>query len=177
MICLYKGARGKGKTLTMVRDAKNFYKNGYKIITNLEVTFGEKMSNEDILELDKNSKIFNAVLVIDEIQIFFDSRRHARKENLNFSNFIQQTRKRNIHILCTTQYSNTIDLRLRQHLDIVAFPNFIKELNLCEVNYVDITSLENDFLGDYMKEAIKLVKIVYDARPIFKLYKTEQMII
>jgi len=177
MICLYKGARGKGKTLTMVRDAYKFYLKGYNVLTNIEMSFGKTISNDDILKLDKNSEIFNAVLIIDEIQIFFDSRRHARKENLNFSNFIQQIRKRNIHILCTTQYSNTIDLRLRQHLDILALPDFIKELNVCAVKYIDLTSLENDvFQNMNLGQEIKEVKIVYDATPIFKMYNTGEMV-
>lgn len=174
MIVLYKGSRGKGKTLTMVRDAFKFYSEGYKVISNIGLSFGEELSNDEIIKLDKNSKLFNAVLVIDEIQIFFDSRRSQKKENLNFSNFIQQIRKRNIHILCTTQYSNTIDLRLRQHLDFVALPNFIKELNVCEVTYIDVTSMEDLYLQQ--EGQLKQVKIVYDAVPFFEMYKTELMI-
>lgn len=176
MIVLYKGSRGKGKTLSMTRDAFKFSTLGYNVFTNIEMNFGTPISNEDILKLDKNSKIFNAVLVIDEIQIFFDSRRSMNKGNLNFSNFIQQIRKRNIHILCTTQYSNTIDLRLRQHLDIIAHPNFHKELGVCEVTYIDVTSLEDQDNLLNPNFVPKMVKIVYDAKPFFKMYNTGEMV-
>lgn len=175
MILLYKGARGRGKTLTMVKDGFIYFKNGFRILRNFEASFGEYITNDEILQLDKNSNIINCVLLIDEIQIFFDSRRSMKKENMNFSNFVQQTRKRNINLLCTTQYSNTIDLRLRQHLDIIAIPQFSKEFNLCEVDYIDITSYEDVLTG--LLDNVTKKTIVYDAIPIFKLYKTEEMII
>lgn len=179
MIIIYKGARGRGKTLTMVKDALAFYLKGHRVLSNIHLKFGEYIENEDILNLDKNSDIFNCVLVIDEIQIFFDSRRGMRKENLSFSNFIQQSRKRNITILTTTQYVNTIDLRLRQHLDILAFPNYIQKSMLCEVTYMDLTRLEdNDFiLGSNAEFKPATRKVIFNAQPIFKLYDTREMIV
>lgn len=174
MIVLYKGRRGSGKTLSVVKDANNFYLDGWRVLTNIQsCKIGEYISNEDILKLDKNSTIENAVLAIDEIQIFFDSRRSSRKENITFSNFIQQIRKRNIILLCTTQYFNTVDLRLRQHLDIMAYPNFIKKFNVCEIIYEDLTYLEDDFM---MNIEPKKVSMVYDAEPIFRLFNTKEMI-
>lgn len=176
MITLYTGARGRGKTLTMVKDGYQFYKNGYKILRNFSCEFGDYISNEEIVELDKESNIKNAVLMIDEIQIFFDSRRSGRKQNLNFSNFVQQIRKRNIHLLCTTQYANTVDLRLKQHLDFIARPFFNPEFNVCEVIYEDLTSVENSLFTGILKEPEKAI-IVYDCLPVFKLYDTTEMII
>jgi len=64
----------------------------------------------------------------------FDSRRSMAKQNLKFSNFIQQIRKRNIILLGTTQYSNTVDLRLRQHLDIIAYPNYIENIKYVKLH-------------------------------------------
>jgi hypothetical protein len=178
MITLYKGARGRGKTLTMVKDGLEYYLEGYRILRNFECSFGEYIENEDILNLNKESEINNCVLMIDEIQIFFDSRRAMTKQALTFSNFVQQIRKRNILILCTTQYSNTIDLRLRQHLDIIAYPNFKKELNVCEVTYVDLTRMQDD-IGILGTSEFKpaTVKIIFNAEPIFKHYNTGEMII
>ena len=172
-IILYKGRRGAGKTLTMVKDGLNYHLNGFKVLRNFEVNFGEYISEEEILSLDKHSLIKDCVLMIDEIQIFLDSRRSMRKENLEFSNFIQQIRKRNIVMLCTTQYSNTIDLRLRQHIDITAYPNFLKHFNVCEVTYIDLTTMQDDILNI---EEPKTAKIVYNAKPIFKYYNTQEMI-
>lgn len=176
MIILYKGARGRGKTLSMVKDGFLYNKAGYKVLRNFDCKFGDYISNEEILELDKFSNIFNCVIMIDEIQIFFDSRKSMKSSNINFSNFVQQIRKRGIIVLCTTQYSNTIDLRLRQHLDIIAFPNFISSLNVCEVSYLDLTRIEDSdlIIGSLSKP--KVLKIVFDAIPIFKLYDTNEVI-
>lgn len=173
-IVLYKGRRGCGKTLTMVKDGYLYYQRGYKILRNFNCHFGEYISEEDILALDKNSKIFNCVIMMDEVQIFFDARRSMRKANISFSNFVQQIRKRNIILLGTTQYANTVDLRFRQHTDVVAYPNFIKELNVCEVTYIDVTSIEDTILNTI--KAPKFVKMVYDANQIFPLYETEEII-
>ena len=175
MIVLYKGRRGCGKTLTMVKVGLLYYLKGYRVLRNFECSFGENISDEEILNLNKNSNIFNCILMMDEVQIFFDARRSMRNQNLNFSNFIQQVRKRNIILLGTTQFANTVDLRFRQHTDIVAYPNFIKSLDVCEVVYVDMTSIE-DILIQGIKEP-QHIKMVYDAKPVYKLYKTEEMIV
>lgn len=173
IVVLYKGHRGCGKTLTMVKDGFQDFKAGYKILRNFEASFGEYITEEDILNLDKNSNIRNCIILIDEVQIFFDSRRGMRKAAINFSNFIQQIRKRNISIYGTTQYANTIDLRFRQHTDIIAYPNFFKDLNVCEVLYVDVTTSEDILITNIEP---KVVKIVYDAKPIYPLYNTGEMI-
>lgn len=172
MIMMYKGARGCGKTLTLVKDGFKFFLNGHRVLRNFDCSFGEYISSEEILHLDRNSEIRDCVIMIDEVQIFFDSRRSMRKENMDFSNFIQQIRKRHIHILGTTQYANTVDLRFRQHCDVIALPHFIKDLNVCEVIYIDVTSIE-DLLEN---KQLKTVKIVYDPYPIFNLYDTEELI-
>lgn len=177
MIILYKGARGRGKTLTMVKDGYKYHQNGWKVLRNFHATFGKKIENEEILQLAKDSKITNCVLMIDEIQIFFDSRRAMKKENINFSNFIQQIRKRGITILCTTQFSNTIDTRLRQHVDIIVYPNYSKTYNVCSAIYLDLTSIENDFDNQALEIKPKSVEVVFDAKPVYKMYKTGEVII
>lgn len=98
IVVLYKGHRGCGKTLTMTKDGYQDHLKGFKILRNFEATFGSYISEEDILNLDKNSNIRNCIILIDEVQIFFDSRRGMKKSAINFSNFIQQIRKRNIYI-------------------------------------------------------------------------------
>ncbi|MGV9141417.1 MAG: zonular occludens toxin domain-containing protein [Promethearchaeota archaeon] len=172
-IVLYKGKRGAGKTLTMIKDGYKYYKSGWKVLRNLKACFGEFIDEESILSLDKTSNIRDCVILMDELQIFFDSRRSMKKENMKFSNFIQQVRKRNIIILGTTQYSNTIDLRLRQHIDILAYPKFIKKFEVCEVTYLDMTSVEDDLFSTFSEPVT--VTIVYDAKPLYNMFVTEEM--
>ena len=175
-IVLYKGAKGRGKTLAMVKDGYKYYLKGWKILRNMNsVKFGHYISTEEIKNLDKNSYIRECVLMVDEIQIFFDSRRSIRKENLNFSNFVQQIRKRGIILLSTTQYANTVDLRLRQHLDIIVYPFFDKKYKVCKTIYLDMTTIEDDIIGALKKP--EMAQIVFDAKPIFKLYDTNEVII
>ena len=97
-----------------------------------------------------------------------------KSRNLNFSNFIQQIRKRNIILLGTTQYANTVDLRFRQHCDIVVYPKFVKDLNVCEVLYVDATSTE-DLLFNRVSQPTT-IPLVYEADKVFKLYNTDELI-
>ena len=175
MIILYTGRRGAGKTLTMVKDIIQFYNSGWKIVSNvpIEGIEYELMNSEDIISLDKNTKLNNAVLVIDEIQILFDSRRSGSGGNKSFSNFIQQIRKRNIILLCTTQFAGTTDLRIRQHTDVIARPKFNKENLVIDVIYYDITATEDNL---YSEEIINR-RVVFDARQVFNRYDTKKTIV
>lgn len=175
MILMYKGGRGRGKTLSMVMEGLLYLLDGYRILRNFECAFGEYISNDEILAIDKNSEIYNCVMMIDEIQVFFDNRRSMNPSNLRFANFIQQARKRNIIILCTTQFSNTVDLRINQHLDIIVYPNYKKEYDVCEMTYIDITRLQDNALVQDFKPAE--FKMVFDAKPIYPLYNTAEMIV
>jgi hypothetical protein len=174
MIVLYSGRRGCGKTLSMVKDAYKYKLSEYKIYSNIELEFTQFMENEDIINIHKTD-IENAVLVIDEIQLIIDSRRSSRKGNVDFSYFIQQIRKRNIIILCTTQFSGTVDLRLRQHVDIIARPRYDKELKVCEVTYIDMTAINDNLFINEFENTIPSVTIVYDATLIFSLYDTNRI--
>lgn len=173
MIVSYQGRRGCGKTLTMTKDMLQFQNEGYTIYRNFNCKIGKPISNAGIMNLSKSSRIKNCVLAVDEIQIFFDSRRSGKTKNLRFSNFIQQIRKRNIIMLATSQYIGTVDLRFRQHVDVVANPHFKKKYDCCEVTYTDMTSTEDI---DNLDAEPEKMTIVYDAKPIFKLFDTMQMI-
>lgn len=173
MIMLYLGRRGAGKTLSMVKDAYLYYKSGRRIISNMStLLFGEHMSNEEILRLTKDSDIVNCVIVVDEVQLLFDSRRSMKKENITFSNFIQQIRKRGIIMLGTTQFDNTIDKRLRDHTDVIALPKFNKDFLMCRVKYIDPTSNQDSEFSE--RELLHAIS-TFDATFVFKLYNTNEM--
>lgn len=175
MISLYKGAKGRGKTLSMIKDAYLYKLDGWDVLSNMKgVTFAKFISNEDILKINKNSPLYKVVLLIDEIQTLFNSRRSMKKENVDFSFFLQQIRKRGIILLCTSQFSNTTDLTLRQNLDIMVTPKFDKVLLVCHVKYVDLNSIEEDIFNDDVKPVV--VEVVFDAQSIFGLYDTDEII-
>lgn len=172
MIYFYAGPKGSGKTLTMIKDAFIFHKRGYKVFTNMKsVTFGSYINNETILKINKESKLKNCVLLIDEVQTLFNARRSMKKENVDFSFFIQQIRKREIEMLCTSQYTNTTDLILRQHIDILIKPKFFKKYDIVNVEYIDLNSIDEFNLNGNVN------RLVFDAKPIYKLYNTNELIV
>lgn len=173
MIVLYSGRRGSGKTLSMVKDVIKYQNNDYTIYSNMELKGieYEYMSNADILDIGK-SRLYGVVLVVDEIQSLIDSRRGMSKNNLEFGYFIQQIRKRNIILLATAQYTGTVELRFRQHIDIIARPRFDSSLLVCEVTYIDVTVF--DELDIFTQPPS--VTIVFDARQIFDYYNTNEII-
>ena len=169
MIILYKGRRGCGKTLTMVKDGLNFYNNGWEIYSNFDVAIPyKKLNNDDILHLIENDKVKDCVIMIDEIQLLVDSRRSGKKENLNFSYFIQQIRKKGIILLCTTQFTRTIDVRLREHVDIVVKPKILHKYPVVEAEYFDMTSIEE--LG-FIESRV----IIYNPTLLFNMYDTNEI--
>ncbi len=168
MIVLLQGKRGSGKTLTVVELGLEYLEEGWKIYRNFSLPFGEYLSNEQILEFDRDSDFRDCVILIDEMQILFDSRLWNSKSSIKFSHFIQQLRKRNIVIIGSTQYVDTVEKRIRQHVDIIIQPSFDEDLNVCSYTATDLTSFESGELLYY--------EVFYDAEPIFSLYDTKEII-
>lgn len=173
MIVLYAGRRGCGKTTTMVKDAYKFSLRGWPVVTNMSsVSFANAtMSNDEILGLIMDGDKHDMVLMIDEIQTFIDSRRAMRKQNVDFTYFIQQIRKRNVVILATTQYVRRVDIAFREHIDVVARPSFKPEYPVVVVSYVDRTALES-LDTDVNSECL----VVYDPTPVYGLFDTTEVI-
>jgi hypothetical protein len=169
----YTGRRGAGKTLSMTNDAFQYYNAGYKIYTNMKsLSFAECIDEDQILELAKNDDFQDCALVLDEIQVLFDSRRSGRKQNINFLYFIQQIRKRNVHLLYTTQFSRRVDLGVREHTDIEARPKIIDKtarygVKLCMVTYEDLTA-------SYETMVPVLFRKVFIANEVYDFFDTNE---
>lgn len=158
------------KTLTMVKDSLKYKSKGWKVYTNLEKTPFENITSDYILSLSGLSDLKNCVLLIDEIELFFDSRDWNKKESKSFSRFLQQIRKRNVIILCSSQFSNLIDIRLRQQIDTLVICSYDKKTMISNCLYIDLTSLESN------PNNPNSFTIKYYAFPIFGLYDTYQLI-
>lgn len=115
MVIIYTGGMGSSKTLSMVREAKKYYDKGFKIYSNFHVTFPFEWMSRDLLRqmLRGEFELENAVLLLDEIHQIADSRRAASKKNLNLSYLVNQSRKKSVRILGTTQFFTQLDIRLR----------------------------------------------------------------
>lgn len=179
LVALYTGSKGSGKTLTAVKDAYKYYLKGFDVYTNMSsLNFAYTIESSDMMKLGKDSNLYNCVILVDEVQILFDSRRSMKKENLDFSNFIQQVRKRRIRFLATTQYKNSTDRRLRDNLDILVKPKILSldKGEIVEVVYYDLTSIEDilDYGGGGFP---KFLNLVYIPNKIYELYDTEERIV
>src|SRR5690606_23431888 len=116
MIIGINGDIGSGKTILAVYFAFKLKKKGYRIMSNVPITFpdGTKSEPVDVRNLDK---LDHCVIILDEAHIFLDSRRSASKGNLTTSYFILQTRKRGIIFIYTAQLGSSVDKRLRNVQD------------------------------------------------------------
>lgn len=139
MIIAYIGDIGSGKTLSMVRYAFKCYQSGRTIFSNFHLDFppvpkGYNGIRGTVQLLDsqffKNyaeSKfsVNNALVMVDECHVFFDSRNAMLKRNKMFSRFITQSRKRDVDFAYSTQdkspeaflISGQVELRLRKLTD------------------------------------------------------------
>jgi hypothetical protein len=172
MILIYVGTMGSGKTLSMVREAYNYYQQGYRILSNMNLNFDyEPISSVDIMNFaKKKTALYNTVILIDELHIFMDSRRAVSKKNLMSTYFITQTRKQKVKLLGTTQHRHQIDRRVRDNTDC----------------FIDCEKVELPLLYKGGKEILLIInhvntrkryeKVSFVGNPYFNLYDTEEII-
>lgn len=128
MITGYIGQVRQGKTLGAVRELYLLHRRGHIIYSNIHLKFPYKPLTLDmiidVVEHDKRLED-NAVIFIDEIHIWLDSRVSVSKRNRIVTYFLLQTGKMakdtdyGMMLIYTTQYLDQIDKRLRHLTDIV----------------------------------------------------------
>lgn len=108
------GKMGSGKTLSMTILSQFFKLQGLDVYANytLEGSKPLKKAN-DIL------KIENGIVSLDEFWITMDSR--SWKNNVFLTHWINQTRKKNLIVMYTTQTFRQIDIRVRNATDYLIF--------------------------------------------------------
>lgn len=206
MIGIFLGEQNCGKTLAMTYFAKKYYLDGYDIYANYNLSFKHtKLTGEILSKYTKNKIQFNkAVFLIDEIYLFMDSRNFGKKLNKLFSYFVLQTSKRDVHLLGTAQYFNTVEKRFRENANFKVFCSRVVLKKVINKQRTGITSIYEDvtsnlrFLKDitsvdrdnlYIKLSF-VIKCMVDgitpsfniknyyllAKPIFKLYDTKELL-
>jgi hypothetical protein len=101
-----------GKTMNMVRMAKEHHDAGWNVVANVQLTFGERVRSVEHLQ-----ELNNCVLCIDEAMWLFDSRSFAA--NVDLTQWLTLLGKRNIILLYTVQSFGMVDKRLRELTPIV----------------------------------------------------------
>lgn len=165
MIIGYIGARGSGKSASMTLEAYNYYLAGYTILSNIGLKFPYTPYTGSMIETFASEKnpLNHAVLLIDEAHVLLDSRSSVTKRNRIVSYFILQTRKRDVHLLYTTQSYHQIEKRLRDQTDIIIECDFNKE------NLLIRQSAHSVATGTNRRRIIK-------ATPAFSLYDTNEIV-
>jgi hypothetical protein len=165
MIMGFIGARGSGKTLSMVLEAYRYHEQGYTILSNLGLSFPHQTYDGKTIESyasDKNP-LKNAVILVDEAHVLLDSRSSQTKRNRIVSYFILQTRKRNVHLLYTTQSFHQVEKRLRDQSDYVI-----------ECSFDKLSERVMQRIND--RATGRTIKGVFDAKPVYDLYDTNLII-
>lgn len=162
MIIGFVGNVRSGKTLSAVRELYKLWLKGYKIYSNIHLTFEYTPLTRDyvydIIEKDIDVPDLS-VFFVDEIHLWIDSRQSTSKSNRILSYFITQTGKQGkntdfgLIMLYTTQYPHQIDRRLRSTTDIFVSCNKFNYHNtkifVCQYLFVyKNVSYVDSFLGE-----------------------------
>lgn len=172
MIIGYIGTRGRGKTLSCVREAYEHQQKGYTIYSNIKLdkdifpTYKE-ITGKMLMDWVKGDQQFKkAFFILDEVHVYIDSRMGMSKKNVIISYFVLQTRKRDVRIGYTTQFLNQVDKRLRNPTEIfVQCQNYMLQdkTNIMQQNIVTRpetgqawtdTFIANDYFGYYNTDEI-----------------------
>src|SRR6056297_2716642 len=170
MIIGYIGTRGRGKTLSCVREAYEHYKNGYTIYSNVKLDDKKfktwhTITGDMLIDWVQGEKQFKkAFFILDEVHVYMDSRMGMSKRSVIISYFVLQTRKRDVRIGYTTQFLNQVDKRLRNPTEIfVECQNYMTKNGVIQENKVfhEETSRAwldrfkaNDYFGYYNTDEI-----------------------
>ena len=135
---------------------------GFDVYSNYSTTFSKNISALDILDFN----IDNGVILLDEVGTLIDSRNNSLANRL-FSYFLNQSGKRDVHIIYTSQYRKLYDLRLDSITHILYKTNRTPD----GFNY---QKYKNEDKGLVYKRDISLSE--EQAKPFYKLYETKEVI-
>ena len=170
------GRQGSGKTAFITKLLIDNYTSDRKVYSNYslfgidyeKITFDNKRNKNaiDILKVisDNPDYFNNSIMLLDEIQIYFDSRDFMKQNNRIIQNFFSQLRKRNILLLATTQYILHLDIRIRRQALAV-----FQMTNLNGIFRVEVHEIDGYYTKFIRTELVNL-------KDYFKYYDTNELI-
>jgi hypothetical protein len=190
----FYGQTGSGKTLgamkEVVRDfflGRSIYSNmqGIKKIPYYYVDLADlilMVQSEEIDLVDSRPK----TLMLDEIHTMFDGRRSSSRENIDFSIFISQCRKRHFNVYYTSQWLVGADVRIRTLTNslVKCIPHFSRN----DVGYGTVDEPEPIAIEHTITDVIDLMENVTNPkkqkkvfprwrnRPFYQFYDTYEVI-
>ena len=189
-ITFYYGMTGSGKTLNAVYDAMLDRIRGRRIFSNMKrlripncvyvapKTLIRALDPSLTTDPQLTETLLNTrepkTLILDEISKWWDSRRHAHKENQYLAYFVDQSRKRNINLIVIDQHIGGFDVRGRQLVDklIRCVCEYIPNTNPPEpLNFHQyVTDLE-------WRKFYKFYTPAEALKPFYELYDTYEHIV
>lgn len=152
----------------------DYYK-GYNIHANFKL-FNIDYTNLNIEEMLENEqkevKLTNATLGIDEITVFADCRLSASKMNRWIGYLVLQSRKRSVDLYYTTQNFSMIDKRIlsHTHIQIIAQSLYDKQGEVIphfkKYSVIDARDIAN----------MRIDRFLLDIRPYYDFYDTDEII-
>jgi len=96
--------------------------------------------SQRILSVEDLWKADSGIFCFDEAWFTLDSRRSGRRDNVDLTKWVNQTRKKKLLVLYTTQHIGQMDLRVREGTDILIYVK--KFRNMMKLQFIDYQYLE-----------------------------------
>lgn len=115
MITVIQGRPGQGKTVYLVGLIQLYLRRGHDVYSNIQLNIGNRYANKfHIIEsLDECASLRSGKIVLDEIQVYLNSR-NWDKLDPRFQVFLQQHRKRGLDIVGACQSIKRADVVFRE---------------------------------------------------------------
>lgn len=190
----FYGQTGSGKTLSAIKKVVRDYFLGRRIYTNMRdiklipyyyIDLEELILMVQNEELDVNDDS-PKTLLLDEIHTMFDGRRSSRKENIDFSMFISQCRKRHFNVYYTSQWLAGADVRIRTLTNklVKCIPHFSRnDIGLGTIDEPEPIAIQHIItdvldLMENVHNPKKRKKVIprWRMRPFYQFYNTYEVI-
>ena len=188
----FYGATGSGKTFSMIKEGVKDFILGRVIYSNMKSIRNIPyyyVDLENLLLMVQNEELDIAdtrpkTLLLDEIHTMFDGRRSQSRDNIDFSLFVSQCRKRRFNVFYTSQWISGADIRIRTITQELV--RCIAWINPNDVGLGDLSTPEpiriekRSIKIEDLQAGIQKMKVKYEPRwrmrPFYKFYDTYEVI-
>lgn len=166
IVAAFTGGRGSGKTLSMSVEGAIQLISGRKVISNYPLSVKYRgddgqvkgyqsmpLKVEDMLTFDE--ELQDAFILMDEANLWTDSRRSQSLPNKLITRLLTLIRKRQLSIMVTTQSFSWLDVRLRFQVDLLV------ECFDMSFRYHALTP------GSFISQSVTDISGVFTGRPLW----------
>jgi len=178
---LIQGVKGSGKTSLATKIGYDGYKKGRTILCNYHLEFPFEQINLESM-ISNSNQLQDAILIVDEAQLYFDCRLSYQKANRLFSYIALQSRKRNLDVILTSQQVDNVDIRIRRNLDtlftcyayMIVLVKGKKKLVPCEVKDMEQHNVDRILVYEANLAMNAYAKFLFNPKKYFNLYNSDE---